>query len=488
MMEKKNSLGMNFVMNIILTMSTMIFPLITFPYVSRVLLAEGNGKVQMASAFVSYFVMVSQLGIPTYGIRACSVVRDNRRELTKTVHELCMINVIMTLISSIALFLMIGQIPRLRSESTLYLVSSAAIFLNAVGMEWLFKGLEQYRYITIRSLVFKVIAVAAMFLLIQTQEDYVIYAGISVLASYGSAIFNLTQLHKFIDLKPVGGYEIKRHLKPVFVFFALTCAATIYTNLDSVMLGFMTTDADVGYYGVAVKVKNILVSIVTALGAVLLPRVSYYHDRGEEKEFRSVISKAMRFVLLLSFPMAIYFMIFARQSIFVLSGDTYGKSILPMIAIMPTLIFIGMTNIMGMQVLVPTGRERIVLYSTVAGAVTDVIVNAALIPEFQALGAAIGTLIAEGAVLAVQFVALKAERQYLFGHRSLLRIIPALMVGGLTSAWIGGLPLGNFLILILSAIVFFGAYLLVLHMTGEPLLLELERELSKRFFLKKEQG
>ena len=177
---KQKSLKLNVIMNMILTMSSFIFPLITFPYVSRILLPEGTGKVSFATSLISYFSMFAQLGIPMYGIRACAKVRDNRQELTRTAQELLIINLIMSVISYVVLFIAIAFVPRLQSERALYVIVSFTIILTSIGMEWLYKALEQYTYITVRSLVFKVIALAAMLGLVHEKSDYVIYGAITI--------------------------------------------------------------------------------------------------------------------------------------------------------------------------------------------------------------------------------------------------------------------------------------------------------------------
>ena len=156
----------------------------------------------------------------------------------------------------------------------------------------------------------------------------------------------------------------------------------VYTNLDTVMLGFMTSDETVGYYNAAVRIKSILVSIVTSLGAVLLPRASYYVERGEMDRFRQITRKALNFVFLAAVPMMIYFMVFARQGIFLLSGENYAGAVRPMQWIMPTLLFIGLSNVLGIQILVPLTREKVVLWSLIAGAAVDVVLNVVLIPKY----------------------------------------------------------------------------------------------------------
>ena len=160
----------------------------------------------------------------------------------------------------------------------------------------------------------------------------------------------------------------------------MTCASTIYTNLDTVMLGFMATNTDVGYYNAAVKIKALLVAVVTSLGTVLLPRASYYIENGFISEFKKISSKALNFIFIISLPMIVYFIVFAKECIFFLSGTKFVPSTIPMQIIMPTLLFIGLTNILGIQILIPLGKERYVLYSTIIGALVDLILNAILIP------------------------------------------------------------------------------------------------------------
>lgn len=467
-------------MNALLTMSNLLFPLITFPYVSRILLPEGVGKVSFATSLITYFSMFAQLGIPMYGIRACAKVRDDPAELTKVTQELLIINLVMSAISYLALAAALLTVPRLREDRLLYVIISATILLTAIGMEWLYKGLEQYTYITVRSIAFKFVALVCMFGLVKEQKDYVIYGGLTILAASASNILNFINAGKYISLKPVGDYHFRRHLKPVGVFFAMACATTIYTNLDTVMLGFLKTDVDVGYYYAAVKIKGILVSIVTSLGAVLLPRASYYIEHGQTEEFYRITRKALNFVLLAALPMMVYFMIFAGAGITFLSGPAYGGAVLPMQIIMPTLLFIGITNILGIQMLVPLGREKTVLYSEIAGAVTDLILNALLIPRYAAAGAAFGTLVAEAVVLLVQYLALRGDVKSAFLQIRYGAILLGTALGSAASFWVLRQGMGSFLTLAASACIFFGCYGITLLIAKEPLTAEIMGQLLKK--------
>ena len=469
---KEKSVKKNFIMNALLAMSGFIFPLITFPYISRVLLPVGTGKVSFATSVIAYFSMFAQLGIPTYGIRACAKVRDDRTALTRTVHELLGINLAMDALSYLLLTAALLFVPRMRAERPLFIIISATILLNSIGMEWLYKALEQYTYITVRSIAFKLVALASMFLLVHAQKDYVIYGGISIFAASASNLLNFANARRYVDLRRPRDCDWRRHLKPVLVFFGMSCAATIYTNLDALMLGFMTTDADVGYYNAAVKIKTILVSLVTALGAVLLPRFSYYVEHGQMDEFRRMAHKALRFVLMFASAVSLYFILFAREGILFLSGDAYMGSVLPMRVIMPTVLFIGLSNVLGMQILVPLGKEKIVLKSEVTGVIVDLILNALLIPRYKAAGAAIGTLAAEAAVLAVQYVALRGEVASLVKRYRWLRLVAALAVAAAAALWVKRLALSPFAALALSAICFFGAYGLFMLWRKEEIVTE----------------
>ena len=471
--QKNKSLKLNFLMNVMLTMSSFIFPLITFPYVSRILLPIGTGKVSFATSIVTYFSMFAELGIPTYGIRVCATVRDDRKKLSKVAQELLIINLVMCILSYAILFIAIFTVPRLREEKNLYIILSFTIILTSIGMEWLYKALEQYTYITIRSVFFKFVALIAMFLLVHKQDDYVLYGGITILAASASNVLNLFNVHKYIDLKPIGHYDFKRHIKPIVIFFAMSCATTIYTNLDTVMLGFMATDADVGYYNAAVKIKSILVSIVTSLGAVLLPRASYYIQQGELKQFRRITSKALTFVMLIATPMMVYFIYFAKEGIYFLSGNAYENAVVPMQLIMPTLLLIGITNMLGIQMLIPMGKEKVVLYSEIWGAIVDVIINAMLIPKYASAGAAIGTLIAEFVVFVVQFRFLKDEVKGAFKRIHYGRILIAILLSSIGSLWIKHFFVGNFKVLVMSAVAYFGIYGIVLLLFREEMVVEI---------------
>ena len=483
-MKKQKSITINFIMNVVLSMSAFIFPLITFPYVSRVLMPTGTGLVSFANSIIAYFALFAQLGIPTYGIRACAKVRDDKEKLSKVVQELLIINSIISVLVYIVFFASLMIVPKMRNNKTLFIVMSATILFNVIGIEWMYKALEQYTYIAIRSIIFKFIALILMFLLVRSKNDYVWYGVITIFAASASNILNFFNAHKYISLKPIGNYNFKQHLKAITIFFAMSCATTIYTNLDSAMIGFIKGVTENGYYSAAVKIKIVLVSVVTSLGTVLLPRASYYIENGLNDEFKRISNKAINFVFVIAVPMMIYFIIFAPESIFFLAGDAYSKSILPMQIIMPTLSFIGLTNIMGLQMLVPMGKEKYVMSSEIVGAVVDLILNASLIPIFGASGAAIGTVVAEFAVWIVQFLCLRDYIKQIYSNINYGYICCAVFVSMIPAFFIKRLGWNCFLTLVVSAILFFGIYVIILTILKETLVLGIEDKLLRILKLK----
>ncbi|MBO4636391.1 MAG: flippase [Clostridiales bacterium] len=496
------SVKKNFILNTMLSLSSIIFPILTNPYINRVLGPAGTGRVGFASSAVNYFALFASLGIPTYGIRACAKVRDNKALLSKTVLELQAINLILTFVVYIVFIPAVFLIPQFSCDKALMFILGSTILLSSIGVEFFYKAIEQYRYITVRSLIFKFIAFIAMYLLVRTENDVVIYGAITIFAASASNIMNFVHLRKMIVFKGLGKLNLKQHIGPTITFFAFACTISIYLNLDRFMLGVMTTRTDVGYYESATKIKSVLVALVTSLGAVLYPRVSYYVENKLYDEFYRITAKALRFVFVISVPLFVFFTYFAFESIMVASGLQFEASVHPMMVIMPTLVLIGITNIIGFQILLPLGKEKLVVCSTAVGAVVDLILNFLLIPEYKALGAAIGTLAAEFAVLVVQLiflVKLKNEVPIIQSFKQVhyVKITLATLAGLAVSFGIklfdlnipfleGKILLYNLTKLAIASVLFFGVYGILMIIFKDEIILEVINLVLKKLHLKKE--
>ncbi len=456
---KIHSVRYNFIMNFIMTASSILFPLITFPYVSRVLLPVGNGKITFVSSVTAYFTLFASLGIPTYGIRVCAGLRDHKEKLSKTVQEILIINSVTMLIACAVFFLSILLVPEFYEEKELFLIHMAGMVMNMLAMTWLYNALEQYSYITFCNLAVKTVSLALMFWMVKKPEDYVLYGAITMFASSASYLFNFIHARHFISFKKSGTYEFRKHLKPIFVFFAMSAAINVYTNLDVVMLRFMKGNEEVGYYNTAIKVKTILSTMITSLGTVLLPRLSYYIKKDQKSAFYQTIAKAVNFVMVLGIPLMCYFVLFAKESILLLAGREYMASVIPMMILMPTVLLIGLSNITGIQVLTPQDEEKKVLYSILWGAGADFLLNLVLIPQYASSGAAFATVAAEFIVLGVQCVYLRSMVGSVLKKVSVGKIAAAVL-----AAVIAGWCIKRYLdahvivTLVVSACLFFGVY------------------------------
>ena len=464
---KMHSVTYNFIMNAILTVSSILFPLITFPYISRVLLVEGSGKVAFAISAVTYFTMFATLGLPTYGIRACAVVRDDREKLSQTVQELLIISAITTAITYAVFFASLFLVPEFAAKKELMMVMGLSIGLTTIGVQWFYNALEQYSYITTCAIVFKLIGLILMFLLVRNPSDYVVYGFVYVVGSFGSYVLNFVRLRRFISFRKREAYDLKQ---------PLAAASSVYLNLDVVMLGFLKGDTEVGYYNAGIKVKTVLTTCVTSLGTVLLPRLSYYVEKQEKEAFYRMVKKAFQFVLVAATPLMVYFILFAKESILFLAGESFLPAITPMQILMPTVLLIGLSNITGIQILTPLGEEKKVVISVLAGAM----LNLVLIPKMGSTGAATSTLLAEAMVVLVQARYLKKEWKQMLAGLGLGKILfPLAAATGVGILLARQIHLSPFFTLLVSAIAFFGVYGVLLLAVREQFTTEMMKSVFR---------
>lgn len=402
-MAEQKSLKKNIALNFIKTFMSLVFPLITFPYASRVLQPEGLGKVNFAQSIVSYFAMIAALGIGTYGIREAAKRRDDKGLLSQFVKEVFTINMIATAVAYILFGVSLLCIPKFYPYRSLLCICSASILFTTLGMDWLYSALEEYEYITIRSIAFQIVSLVLLFVFVRTKDDYLQYAGISVISNVGSNLCNFVHSRHFITFTTQQKLELKKHLKPIFTLFVMALTISIYTALDTTMLGLMKGDRSVGIYTAATKINKIVLSVVTAMSAVLLPRLSYYaSDKTKKDEFKELVYKAFDFLLLVSIPAAIGLCLVSRPAVMILSGEEYIDAINVMRIMNPIIVIIAMSNLIGIQIFMPLNHEKWTLYSVMAGAVSNFTMNYFLIPRFDAAGAAIASVIAESVVTIIQ--------------------------------------------------------------------------------------
>lgn len=400
------SVKVNYIFNMLNTTVGLLFPIVTFPYVTRVVMADGLGRIQFLSSIINYITLLTALGIPLYAIREIARVRDNIAVRNKTAIEILLLHVILCLVGYAIVFILGITVNKIYSDIWLYLLLSLHIILSAIGVSWFYQGIEDFGYITIRSLIVRLLCLVALFTLVKSKDDIYIYAGIQVFAEVGNYLFNFYHLKKYISLRSISWKELKllRHLTPALKIFVLNLITSIYVNLDSVMLGFLSTTVAVGFYSSVTRLTKALLGIVGALGTVLLPRLSNYISIGDHNSFRETSLKAYNFIITLSIPMTIGLIMSASECIPVMCGQEFIPAITTMQIIAPIILFIGASSFVGLQVLYSQGKEIIVIISTLVGAIVNFSLNLLLIPKFSQDGAAIATSFAEFSVIAIMFV------------------------------------------------------------------------------------
>lgn len=401
-----SSLKNNVILNFINTITGIIFPVITFPYASRVLMPEGIGIVNFQTSIINYIVLFTSLGIPMYAVREIAKYRDDVLVRNRITIEILLLSTILCLFGYIVVGFLVSYIPQIHDNAHLFYVLSLTILFTGIGVQWFYQGIEDFKFITIRAVIIRILAAICLFLFVKDRDDLIIYGAITVGTSAGNYVVNFIHLRNYISLREIKWRELKlaRHIGPALHIFVLNLIISIYVNLNTVMLGFMQDDASVGLYTAGSKLCHVILTTITSVGAVMIPRCSNLIKTGNIAEFSRISCKAIRLVLILSLPCMVGLMLLADPIIRVFCGNDFISSIPVLYWTAPIILFISITNFIGLQVLYPQNKENIVIWSTVGGAVVNLLLNLMLIPIYSEKGAAISTFAAELMVLIVQIV------------------------------------------------------------------------------------
>lgn len=419
------SLKKNSAVNLLKTILGLLFPLITFPYASRILGVENIGRVNFANSIMNYFVLFAGLGISNYAIREGAKIRDNKELINKFCTEILLINISSTIFSYIGVFAVI-QLPVFQPYKALLLLFSTTILFNVVGMNWLFNIYEEFIYITVRTIFFQFISLVLLLTLVDKQSDSMIYAGILVLSSVGANIFNIFYTRKFVRFFPGKPYDIKRHLKPIYIIFGMSIASTIYLNLDMTMLGLQAGDYQTGLYAAATKLNKIVCNVISSVCVVFLPRLAYYLEMERKDEFRMLVDKAFYYILGLTIPASVGMFVLSKEIVLVFSGLTFIEAVPATMIKAPNIVLSVINGFIAIQLFMPLNKEKESLYATMAGAVINCILNYLMIPKWGAAGAALATICAEGSVFLICLIYLKG----VYPLKSLAREIGKYLIGG----------------------------------------------------------
>ncbi len=479
------SVRKNFILNLIKILVNLIFPLITFPYISRILLPEGIGRVTYIQSINNYFLLFINLGIPLYGIREIARVRNNKLEKAKVFSEILILNTLTT-IAGIVSYFIFYQLNIIKDDKEILLAFSIVLFLNFLSVDWFFQGIEDYKYITIRAIAIKILSTLSLFIFVKKSSDIYIYSMIVIFSLVGSNFFNIIRALKLTELK-LKDLNIKRHLKGILIIFSMNLAVSIYKNLDSVMLGSYGSKYSLGIYSTAGKMIALVMGIVTSLGTVLLPRISNYIEEKKEKEIKKILEKTFSFLLFLIIPSIIGIYFTANEIILLFAGKEYIEAVITLRILSFIILFIGFSNFVGIQILYPRGEEKKVFYSVLIGAIVNFSLNLFLIPKYLQNGAAIATCIAELMVIVVQiYLGNKYLKFKMFNWNNFKFIISSCVMGVLLY-FVQDLKLNILINLIIKIILGIGSYILVLLILKEENLYEIIEKILLRFRRKDEK-
>ncbi len=398
------SIKRNYLYNLLLNITSVITPLITAPYVARVLEPDGVGLFNFANTYAEYFSLFAMLGITTYGVREVAKVRDDKETLSKLMSQLMSLVALSALIVAAVYLLSVFLVNKINENYVIFLIAGFVVYLAPFKINWFYQGIENFGFITLRTLVIRVISIICLFVFVREKSDLILYIILHVLGGVVADIWNFVKMWQF-GVKPqftITG--LKPHLSPMFILFTSSIAISIYTVLDTLMLGFLRDYSEVGFYTNAMHMSRVALTLVTSLSIVAVPRVSYYMKDKDYGKINELMGKSFKIISFLAFPSAIGLSCISPVFVPLFFGEHFMGSVIPLMILSMLIIAIGLNNLTGVQILVGMGYDKLFLYSVLVGTFTNFLMNCILIPLWGAVGASIASVFAETLILFVTTV------------------------------------------------------------------------------------
>lgn len=406
-MEKVINLKKNAILNGLRTILNMLFPLITFPYVSRVLTVDEIGKYNFSQSIIAYFLLIAALGIDKFAIREGTKYRDQPKEFSEFASEVFSVNIISTILSYLLLIIYLLYSDTAFEYRFCILIFSVQIFFTTLGMEWVYSIFEEYTYITVRSILFKILSIVLLFCLVRHEGDYLVYAGITVFASVGSNILNLINIRKYCRIHFTFKFKWTKMIRPILIIFASNIAIQIYVNSDITMLGYLTNDYVVGIYSVSTKIYSIVKNVLGAVLIVTIPRFAFYIGKNLRINYEELLKKVVNTLVLLGVPIVVGLIILSKNIILIMASDKYLRAQISLIILCVAILFSIFSTIFNQCVLLPNKREKVFLKSSIVSALLNVCLNLIFIPYIGEVGAALTTLLSEAMMTIINFLGCK---------------------------------------------------------------------------------
>lgn len=446
-----HSIKKNFAFKSILTLSTYVMGFITFPYVSRVLGVEYLGLVNFIDNTASYFLLFATLGIELLGVREIAVVKEYDNEKSLVFSRILGLNVLLTIIVLVVYFIIVAFSPKLYQYSELFYIGAVKILFTAFLIEWFFTGIENFKYITIRSLIVKALYVLSVYVFIRNVNDYKLYFFLTVGVVVVNSFVNIIYVRRFVCIQ---WRELIRltYMKQNIILGVYSIMTSMYLTFNVMFLGIVADNIQVGYYVAAFKLYTVILGFFTAFTNVMLPRMSSVLSDGDLDSFRLLIDKSLSLVSLFSIPIILCCIVLAPQIIYILSGTGYEHSITLMRILMPAVLFVGIAQVLAVQVLVPMKYDKVLLIASFVGAITSLLINFLCVPKLQSTGTAIVLICSECIVTTIYIIYIIKRRLICLPiatiMKSLFISLPCALI-----CWLSGYYIDNSFIAILVAIL-----------------------------------
>ena len=413
------SLKRNFVYNSILTVSTYFFPLLVYPYVSRTLGLSNIGIVNFIDNFINYFVLFSTMGIMTVGVREIAVAKNDRENLSRTYISLLTLTTITTLIAIIALWIAMYSVPTLFPYRDLLYVGIVKLVFNLFLVEWFFMGMENFKYITNRSILVKCLYVAGVFLFVKDASDYKIYYMLSVATVVVNAVINIIYSRKFVSYS-LKSIDFQPFLRAFFIMGIYVLFTNVYTSLNVVWLGFVTDTDQVGYFTTATKLHTIIMAVLLSFTNILFPRVSNLLAERKEGEYWEKIDMSFEAIFLFAFPTIFFLLVAGPLLLHLFVGDGFEGSYLPLRIITLLVLIIGIEQILVIQILMAKHQDKIVLRNSLMGAIVALLFNLVLTANLGAVGSAVVWVVAEFFIMLVSMTVIYRKFHYTMPYKKMV--------------------------------------------------------------------
>lgn len=385
----------------------MILPIVTTPYIARVIGPEGVGVQSYTYSVANYFVLFAMLGINNHGNRSIAMVRNDEEKLGRTFISIYLVQFIMSVIMIVLYSVYIMFIAK--ENKVIFIIQAIYIISALLDINWFFFGMEQFKLTVVRNTVIKLASVLSIFIFVRNSNDLYLYSLILALGSLISQCVLWKYLNKYISFVKVNKKEVLEQVKPILVLFIPVIAISIYKIMDKIVLGSISSMVQVGFYENSEKIMNIPLGIITALGTVMLPKMSNLYAIGNEKEGDKYIELSLEFVMFISIGAMFGLIGISPVLIPIFLGDKFIDCVNIVSIISITILFLAWANVIRTQYLIPKKKDKIYIISTIIGAIINLVINFLLIKKYGAVGATIGTIFAEASVCIYQSIMIRKE-------------------------------------------------------------------------------